>query len=185
MDFKQFIPDFGAIAKTEWGKPQWGGKQDVIKLIGIIATFAMLTFVLMPWFGVDYSDETLNVFIMKGRALPDLPTRAGITTWCGFLGFTTAVAALFGFIYNHKAIALWASALCIFFGFCGFFVYTSLDFPRLDRNICGEMSKDEIKFMLDLGVLETVRWGAVMYFIAALHATAAAFAGVIGFKFKK
>ena len=46
MDFKQFIPDFGAIAKTEWGKPQWGGKQDVIKLIGIIATFAMLTFVL-------------------------------------------------------------------------------------------------------------------------------------------
>ena len=179
MDFKQFIPDFGAIAKTEWGKPQWGGKADIIKLVGIIAVAAMLTFVLCPWFGVDYSDETLNEVIMKRRALPDLPTRAGITTWCGFLGFTTAVAALFGFLYNHKAIAFWASVLCVFFGFFGFFVYTKLTYM-------GETATaDELKWLVEKGRFETVRWGAVLYFIAALHATAAAFAGVIGFKFKK
>ena len=182
MDFKQFIPDFGAIAKTEWGKPQWGGKADIVKLIGVIAVGAMLTFVLMPWFGLDYSDEILNKAIMRHKVLPDLPTRAGITTWCGFLGFTTAVAALFGFLYNHKAIAFWASAMCILFGFCGFFVYTNIDIPR---SLGGPMTKDEIKLWIELGNFETIRWGAVMYFISALHATAAAFAGVIGFKFKK
>ncbi len=181
MDFKQFIPDFGAIAKTEWGKPQWGGKADVIKLVGIIAVAAMLTFVLCPWFGVDYNDTEISRAIKHGYLdeLPDLPTRMGLATWCGFLGFTTAVAALFGFLYNHKAIAFWASALCIFFGFCGFFVYTKLTYM-------GETATaDELKWLVEKGKLETVRWGAVLYFIAALHATAAAFAGVIGFKFKK
>ena len=85
MDFKQFIPDFGAIAKTEWSKPQWGGKADIVKLIGIIAVAAMLTFVLCPWFGLDYSDEILNNAIMRHKVLPDLPTRAGITTCVVFL----------------------------------------------------------------------------------------------------
>lgn len=64
-------------------------------------------------------------------------------------------------------------------GFCGFFVYTKLTYM-------GETATaDELKWLVEKGKLETVRWGAVLYFIAALHATAAAFADVIGLKFKK
>ena len=51
MDFKKLIPDFNALGKTDWTKPQVDTK-DVFGLATLAAAVLMLVFVFCPWFGM-------------------------------------------------------------------------------------------------------------------------------------
>ena len=169
MDFKQFIPDFGAIAKTDWAKPQFD-PTNIVKLVGIIASSMMLLFVFCPWFGVSEDGESV--------------VRLGITLWYGIFAFLTTTVIVVCFLYNHNALALLASLVCILFAIIGL-----LSWP--DLNVEGmEMPGDLIKFGAKMARMageevNIVRWGAIMYLLSALLTSAAAFANVIGFNFKK
>ena len=52
MDFAKLMPDFNAIGKTNWAKPQLDTK-DLIGLAGIIAAGIMIVLVFTPWFGYE------------------------------------------------------------------------------------------------------------------------------------
>ena len=169
MDFKQFIPDFRAIAKTDWAKPQFD-PTNIVKLVGIIASSMMLLFVFCPWFGVSEDGESV--------------VRLGITLWYGIFAFLTTTVIIVCFLYNHNALALLASLVCILFAIIGL-----LSWP--DLNVDGmEMPGDLIKLGAKMARMageevNIVRWGAIMYLLSALLTSAAAFANVIGFNFKK
>ncbi len=169
MDFKQFIPDFGAIAKTDWAKPQFD-PTNIVKLVGIIASSLMLIFVFCPWFGVSEDGES--------------EVRLGITLWYGIFAFLTTSVIIVCFLYNHNALALLASLVCILFAIIGL-----LSWPNL--NVDGmEMPGDFIKAVAKMARMHgeefnIVRWGAIMYLLSSLVTSAAAFANIIGFNFKK
>lgn len=169
MDFKQFIPDFSAIAKTDWTKPQFDAT-NIVKLVGIIASSLMLLFVFCPWFGVSEEGESV--------------ARLGITLWYGIFAFLTACVTAVCFLYDHKALAFLASVVCILLAIIGL-----LSWP--DLNVEGmEMPGDLIKLGAKMARMageevNIVRWGAIMYLLSALVTSAAAFANVLGFNFKK
>lgn len=169
MNFKQFIPDFGAIAKTDWAKPQFD-TTNIVKLVGIIASVIMLIFVFCPWFGMSSGSES--------------DVRLGITLWYGIFAFLTTCVVIASFLYDYKALAFWTSVVCILFAIIGL-----LSWP--DLNVHGvEVPGDFIKISTSLAEqfgkkVSIVRWGAIMYLISSLVTGAAAFANTIEFKFKK
>jgi hypothetical protein len=169
MDFKQFIPDFRAIAKTDWAKPQFD-PTNIVKLVGIIASSMMLLFVFCPWFGVSEDGESV--------------VRLGITLWYGIFAFLTTSVIIVCFLYNHNALALLASTVCILFAVIGLLSWPDLHVDGMEMP--GDLIKLGAKMARMAGEeVNIVRWGAIMYLLSALLTSAAAFANVIGFNFKK
>lgn len=169
FDFNQLKPDFNAIAKTDWAKPQFD-TTDIVKLIGTAASVLMLIFVFCPWFGV--ADEGESV------------TRSGISLWYGILGLLAAVATIASFLYNHKALAVWTAVVGVIFAIIGLLSWPDLTVEGL------EIPGDLLKMGAEAAKMEgekvdIISWGAIMYLLSALVAGAAAFANVIGFKINK
>lgn len=169
FNFNQLKPDFNAIAKTDWAKPQFD-TTDIVKLVGTAASALMLVFVFCPWFGIAEEGESI--------------TRLGITLWYGIFAFLAAAATLACNLYNHKALAVWTAVLGVVFAIIGLLSWPDLTFEGIT------MPGETIKMGANLAKLagekvDIVSWGAVMYLISALVAGAAAFANVIDFKLKK
>lgn len=155
MDFKQLVPDFQAIGKTEWGKPKVDTK-DAVALAGIIAALLMVVFVFLDWF-------SLEVKISIGRS--------GISLWYGIIGLIGALAAVVGNLYNHKALAFSGGALGVIMGLIGWFMVPSLTFMGM------EMPAAEVKEILEDGA-EASHLGAILFLIAAAVVAVSAFMGI-------
>ena len=170
MDFKNLKPDFGAISKTEWGKPQVD-TTNLISILGVAASVLMVVFVFCPWFGFEFSADARALLRAHGESTADV-TRSGITLWYGIIGLFAAIVALFGNLYNNKPFAFWGGAIGAVMGLFGLFMYASLT-----RNGDTE-SAESIKEMVKEGVGDTIRWGAILYFVCSLVAAATAFISV-------
>lgn len=124
MDFKKFIPDFGAIAKTNFAAPAVG-KGNVRNTVLAVLSLLMVVAVFLPWFHWEY--------LLTGSG--DEPTttmeaynKLGIATLWGIFGFVVALVTLFGVLYKQYALAFWAAILAAIFGCFGTGVITGFEF---------------------------------------------------------
>lgn len=170
MDFKLLKPDFNALGKIEWAKPQVDTK-NIVALVGTIAAALMVVFVFCPWFGLEFSADVKAMIRAYGESTADV-TRSGITLWYGIIGLFAAIVALVGNLYNNKPFAFWGGAIGAVMGLFGLFMYASLT-----RNGDTE-SAESIKEMVKEGAGDTIRWGAILYFVCSLVAAATAFISV-------
>jgi hypothetical protein len=130
----------------------------------------MLIFVFCPWFGISEEGESV--------------VRLGITLWYGIFAFLTSSVIIVCFLYNHNALALLASLVCILFAIIGLLSWPDLNVEGME--IPGDLLKLGAKMARNAGEeVNIVRWGAIMYLLSSLVTSAAAFANVIGFNFKK
>lgn len=124
MDFKKFIPDFGAIAKTNFAAPAVG-KGNVRNTVLAVLSLLMVVAVFLPWFHWEY-------FLTGSGENPETTLEAynklGIASLWGILGFVVALVTLFGVLYKQYALAFWAAILAAIFGCFGSCMVTGFEF---------------------------------------------------------
>ena len=158
MDFKTFLPDFDAIKKTDWAKPNL--KVDTKDYTGL-ALFAgaalMLVFVFLPWATYAYGDDSVS--------------RLGITTWYGIFAFICAAAAVVGVLYNHTKLALCAAVLALLFGILGVAIVPDMTYEG--KTFTGKEIKDAVE--ASKGKASLTHLGAYLYLVASVVTGAAAY----------
>lgn len=166
MDTNKLIPDFNAIGKTDWSKPQLPqlDKNNILVLVALGGLALMFISLFLPWFRISGDGESVS--------------RLGITMWNGILGFIFVVVAAGSILYNHRALALWAAAICIILAFFGFGAIPAL-------TVEGEsLTSEEVEALLELSKLSKAfggdgisvsRIGVIFFFIGSLAATASSF----------
>lgn len=147
MDFNKLLPDFNAIGKTDWAKPQVDTK-DVMGLVALVGAALMLIFVFLPWCKATWLGQTGEVYL-------------GITTWYGILGFIMALVAVAGSLYKQYSFTFWAAVLGVLFGIIGMIVVP-------------DTSAEELELAKMLGI-KVSHVGAILYLVASLVAGAGAF----------
>ncbi len=111
MNWKKFLPDFGAITRTNWAQPALGKKNFGEAVMALLA-LVMLVAVFLPWFHYEY------VLVDKTTTLESY-NALGITTLWGIFGLVVAIIAAYGILYKQYAYALWAGILAVIFGCLG------------------------------------------------------------------
>ena len=147
MDFNKLLPDFNAIGKTDWAKPQVDTK-DVMGLVALVGAALMLIFVFLPWCKATWLGQTGDVYL-------------GITTWYGILGFIMALVAVAGSLYKQYSFTFWAAVLGVLFGIIGMIVVP-------------DTSAEELELAKMFGI-KVSHVGAILYLVASLVAGAGAF----------
>jgi len=147
MDFNKLLPDFNAIGKTDWAKPQVDTK-DIMGLVALVGAALMLIFVFLPWCKATWLGQTGDAYL-------------GITTWYGILGFIMALVAVAGSLYKQYSFTFWAAVLGVLFGIIGMIVVP-------------DTSAEELELAKMLGV-KVSHVGAILYLVASLVAGAGAF----------
>lgn len=147
MDFNKLLPDFNAIGKTDWAKPQVDTK-DLMGLVALVGAALMLIFVFLPWCKATWLGQTGDVYL-------------GITTWYGILGFIMALVAVAGSLYKQYSFTFWAAVLGVLFGIIGMIVVP-------------DSSAEELELAKMLGI-KVSHVGAILYLVASLVAGAGAF----------
>lgn len=148
MDLNALLPDFNAIGKTDWSKPEVKfDTKDVPGLAAIGGAALMLIFVFLPWCTVSW-------FGISESSL-------GITTWYGILGFIMALVAVAGVLYKHYSLTFCAAVVGVIFGIIGMIIVP-------------DSSSAEVEMAEALG-MEISHIGAILYLVACVVAGAGAY----------
>lgn len=157
MDFKTFLPDFEAIKKTDWAKPNLKvDTKDYTALALFAGAALMLIFVFLPW--ATYADQVGSV------------SRLGITTWYGIFAFICAAAAVVGVLYNHTELALCAAVLALLFGILGVAIVPEMTYEG--KTLTSERIKEALEKNSKASL---THWGAYLYLVASVVTGAAAY----------
>ena len=171
MNLNALIPDFKALGKIDWSKPQVDTK-NVCALATLAGAVLMLIFCFCPWFGLKNPEESETI------------TRLGITLWYGIFGFIFALVTVAGTLYRQHALAFCASVLCLLMGLLGMVCWASLKQDGIE--VDGDLLKDMVELGKAFGAkISVVRWGAILYFISALVAAGGSFCSATGLELKK
>lgn len=173
MDFKTLLPDFEAIKKTDWKKPQVDTK-NTKNLAMLVCAGLMLLFVFFAWLKIT----------AYGGGVTYEGTKLGIATWYGVFAFVCALAAVAGCVYKHTTLTFCAAALGILFGLIGM-----MSFPEItvEASAHGRTATEVIKsaeqwdqcirdLRLDSSTTSTV--GAGLYFFASIATTVLAYLNI-------
>jgi glucan phosphoethanolaminetransferase (alkaline phosphatase superfamily) len=157
MDFKTFLPDFNAVAKTNWAKPQLKiDTKDPIGLALLGGAVLMLIFVFLPWTTVTNNGESVS--------------KLGIVNWFGIFAFLCAAVAVAGVLYNHTELAFCAAVLAVLFGILGAVIV-----PDITENGI-TLTGEKIKKMVEANSKASIsHWGAYLYLVASVVTGAAAY----------
>lgn len=158
MDFKKLIPDFNAVAKTDWAKPHIDTKdKNWLVVAGLV--LLMVIFVFLPW-------QTLTELV-SGKSQSE--SLLGITTWCGVLSFILALVAAYGVLYKQIQFTFCSSVLVAVLALIGWLTV-------FEMTKDGEVAtSDQIKFFAELGAVKVSHIGAVLTLVAALATAAVSF----------
>ena len=174
MDFKKFIPDFGAIAKTNFAAPAVG-KGNLRNTVLAILSVVMLVAVFLPWFHWEY--------LLTGSG--DEPTttmeaynKLGIATLWGIFGFVVALVTLFGVLYKQYALAFWAAILAAIFGCFGTGVITGFEFAIGKQDYIVYEESLKMAKMTDT-FLPVTHIGAELFMVVAVLVAALSFVELI------
>jgi phosphoglycerol transferase MdoB-like AlkP superfamily enzyme len=163
MNVKKFLPDFGALGRTNWAQPEIGKKR-CLNNVMVLLVLAMAVFVFLPWFHYEYtlvsdSDKhTVEAF-----------NKLGITTLWGILGLVVTLVAGFGVLYKQYALSLWAGIAAIIFGCLGTGYVTNVEIEANNTVILKETFELEQLYGKGLPVGHV---GAKLFMIAASLVTA-------------
>jgi hypothetical protein len=168
MDFKKLIPDFNALKSVDWLKPEVSTK-DILSIVALSLSGLMIIFIFLPWFGIEATWHGEH----------EQCTRLGITIWYGVFAFIFTIIAGVAALYKQHSLAFCASVLCLLFGFIGLVSYTSLVMD--DTYMTAAKIKSDLKIAELVGMdVNIIRYGAILYFIAALGSTAVNFLKATG-----
>lgn len=170
MDFKDLIPDFDAIKKTNWSQRQFD-KSNKLALVAMCAIVLMAILVFLPWFRISHEVGDVTTTL----------SRLGITTWYGIFAFIFTIVAAVGVLYNHRALAFWAAVICVILAIIGLVIVPSLS--ALGVTIKADVVKEMIK---SGGEEITVsRLFNVFYLIAAVVTAGCTYMLAMGKEIKK
>lgn len=156
MDFKTFLPDFNAIGKTDWGKPNLKvDTKDPIAIALLAGAALMLIFVFTPW-------ATYTAFGVSA-------SKYGLVTWYGLFGLICALAAVVGVLYKHTELAFCAAVLGVIFGLIGAVMVPSFTIALV------EVPAERIKAAVATGRASVGHWGAYLYLVATVVTGVAAY----------
>lgn len=156
MDFKTLLPDFEAIKKTDWAKPQFkADTKDTMGLVMYGGAALMVIFTFLSW--CTYSAHGVSVGVL------------GITTWYGILAFLCAALALAGVLYKHTTLTFCAAVLGVIFAICGMVMLPAFTYNGVT------VSSDVAKTAVEAGKYSVSHLGAILYLVASLAAAAAAY----------
>jgi hypothetical protein len=162
MDFKKLIPDFSAIGKTNWGKPNLDTKNPMW-LVMAGAALLMVVFVFLPWQSVS-----MNFII---TTVSD--SVIGLNTWFGLFAFLFALVSVYGVLYNQKQFAFCGALLAAVFALIGCF-----SVPEFSYTIGGwteTLTPNELKVEIDEGRATLSHLGAILFLVASLVLAGASF----------
>lgn len=147
MSTNKLIPDFNAIEKIDWSKPELNTK-DTFSLVSFAGAALMVVFVFLPWCSASWEGVAGDSYL-------------GITTWYGILGFIMALVAVVGALYKQNALTFCAAVVGVVFGIVGMVVipYTT---------------SAEVELAKAIGI-EISHVGAILYLIAAVVAAAGSY----------
>jgi hypothetical protein len=164
MDFKTLLPDFNAIGKTDWAKPNFDTKNNnVIPMLGAVL---MVVFVFFSWTTLTQGDEEA--------------TKLGITTWYGIFGFIMALGALVGVLYNHFSLTFTCAVLAIVFGIIGMVTLPDMEIEGVkmtSKEIQEQIDalKEAKKAGLPVKLAEVSHLGAILFTVASAVAALGAY----------
>lgn len=166
MNVKKFLPDFGALGRTNWAQPEIGKKRCLNNVMALLV-LAMAVFVFLPWFHYEYT-----LVSDSGKHTVEAFNRLGITTLWGILGLVVTLVAGFGILYKHYAFSLWAGIAAIIFGCLGTGYVTNVEIEANNTVILKETFELEQLYGKGLPVGHV---GARLFMIAASLVTALSF----------
>ncbi len=169
MDANKLMPDFQAIGKTDFAKPQLNTK-DPMWLITAIGAVLMLIFLFLPWFGLAAPEN--EVFAMS-------ITRSGLSMWPGIIALIGTLAVIFGVLYNHDGLVFCGAVLSAVFALISLFLVFSLTVSAF--GFSKELSVEEVKESVRYGS-STIRYGAILHLVVAAITGAAAYLKIAGIK---
>lgn len=163
MDFKNFIPDFKSVSKTEWAKPHIDTKNNMW-LLTAGAAVLMLIFTFLKWDSVTYYGASDSAM--------------GIETWSGFMGLLCALCALYGVLYNKIQFVFCAAVVGVVVALIGWLAWPAYEVTEIDeqgaekvRTLTAQDFKDAIKD----GQCVISHIGAILFLVASLAAAAVSF----------
>ncbi len=154
MDFKTFLPDFEAIKKTDWAKPEVDTK-DTMNLVMLGGAALMVIFTFLSW--CSFKEGAISC------------SKMGLATWYGIFAFLCALVAVAGVLYKHTTLTLCAAALGLVFGLLGVVMVPSISVGPLT------MSGSDIKELAKATGVTISHTGAILYLVAAVATGAAAY----------
>ena len=162
MDFKTLLPNFDAVKKTDWAKPQLNvDTKDPFRLVMLAGAVLMLVFVFLPWITVTASASS-----SLGQAGSVATKTLGIATWYGFFAFLCAAVAIVGALYKHTELAFCAAVLGVLFGLLGVMISPDVANAEAEVSVGGYSAKAKTT----VGHL-----GAILYLVATVVTAAAAY----------
>ena len=171
MDFKTLLPDFEAIKKTDWKKPQVDTK-NTKKLAMLVCAGLMLVFVFFAWLKLTANN---GVVTYEGAKM-------GIATWYGFFAFLCAVVAVAGCVYNHTTLTFCAAVLGILFALIGLMSFPEITVSATYRGQTDtEVIKDANHWEECAKMFKTVTTsyvGAGLYLFASIGTAVLAFLNI-------
>ena len=155
---RKFIPDFRAIGKTSWSKPNLDTRNPFWwAMVG--AALLMVVFVFIPW--LTLKSPRIEVSIL------------GITWWCGILGLAFALVTVYGALYNQKQFVFCGAVLAAVMG-----LIALLSIPDVTYEVKGKeitATSEVIKKGIALGVTKASHTGVILFLFASLVAAGASF----------
>jgi hypothetical protein len=161
MKITSLLPDFSAIAKTDWSKPSLDTK-DKLSLFALIGAIVMVIAVFNTWTG--YNITLHNKQILSAEV-------SGITTWYGVLCLILALAAVVGCLYGHVKLAFCAAILGIVFSLCFGGGYPEADLFESAKGfwkVNSEASWKELVTRPQVKLHSISRTGCSLYIIASI-----------------
>lgn len=179
MDLNNFLPDFNAIGKTDWSKPQLDTK-DKTNLLMFVGAALMVVFVFLSWIKLNATLEVPLDFMdvdvkIEGATM-------GIKTWYGVCALICGLAAVVGCLYQHVSLTFSAAVLGLVFGIVG---YMSFPEVTVTETLVGMgMSETEVVKSLDdwKDGVEGAKSSDISHLGAILYMVASAIAALIAYK---
>jgi purine-cytosine permease-like protein len=171
MDFKTLLPDFNAIGKTDWAKPDLKiDTKDTFKLVALAGAVLMLVFVFLPWTSINVT----NPANITGEG-----SKLGIATWYGVFALIMALVAVVGMLYKHTSLTFCAAVLGVIFGLIGLMSFPEMQitFAHKGKEITETIKNKEeweegIKMMKSSSLSHL---GAILFTVASVVTAAGAY----------
>lgn len=161
MDFKTLLPDFNAIGKTDWAKPDLKiDTKDTFKLVALAGAVLMLVFLFLSWTSITMSGTT--------------GTKMGLATWYGIFALIMTLGAIVGILYNHNSLTFSCAVLAVVFGIIG--MCSIPDMTVEGTAFTSDQVKALIKAQKEAGkAVEVSHLGAILFTVASVVTAAGAY----------
>lgn len=160
MDFQKLIPDFSAIGRTNWAKPNLDTK-NIMWLVMAGAALLMLIFVFLPWFTCAQGAIEAS--------------RLGITLWYGIFGLIFTLVTIYGVLYNQLQFVFWGAVLAAVMGLIGWLSFADVTAVTPFGEVKTTAAEIEKAVNMPFSRVSISHTGAILFFFASVASAVVSF----------